>query len=76
MPGPFGPGSPTTDICFPSNVDFGQGIEDSLPYADMAQAPYPLPTAPSMDELKAKYKTTAEDIHRAPSILTFIDLRQ
>ena len=42
----------------------------------MAQAPYPPPAAPSVDDLEATALSTTEDIHHAPYLLAFIASRQ
>ena len=64
-----------------NNIDFRQGIKDALPYADMSQTHYPSPHPPpvaalSVDNLVLLAKSTANEIHHAPSLLAIISLWQ
>ena len=49
---------------------------EDLPYNDMPQEPYLTPAAPLEDNLVLKSKSTFNEIHCAPSLLTFIVLQQ
>ena len=59
--------TPPSDVYF-----FGPGIEEALPYADLAQAPYFPPSAQEADDLALTDKSTTEAIFRSPSLLAFI----
>ena len=76
LPDPLAPSPQQSTYALSNNVDFAQGIKEALPYANMEQAPYPPPAATSLDNIEATSKATTEEIHRAPSLLTFIDLWQ
>ena len=60
----------------PKSVTFDPSISEALPYAMMAQAPYPPPVAPLSDELAATDKATSREILRAPSLLSFFSSKQ
>ena len=47
-----------------------------MPYYNIAQSPYPPSAAPSAYDLVETAQETAEEIHRTPSFLDFIDLQQ
>ena len=60
----------------PNSVTSGPGIAEALPYATMAQAPYPPPVAQLTDNLVATAKATAREILSAPSLLLFLAIKQ
>ena len=63
------PASPPLPAPWIDNVTFGPGIAEALPYAMMAQAPYPLPVNSPTDDLAAMAKATVREILEAPSLL-------
>ena len=61
---------------WPNNVTFDPGIPKALPYATMADAPYPLPVHSPTDDLEATAKATAREILKAPSFLSLLASKQ
>ena len=57
-----------------NNVEFGQVMEEPLPYSNMAQVPYPPLLIPLVDNLTETDKATANELHHTPSLLAFIAL--
>ena len=55
---------------------FGPWIAEVLPYATMAQEPYPPPTITPTDDLSATTKASVREILSAPSFLSFLDSKQ
>ena len=76
MPVPLGLPPQHSTSTLPNNIDFGQVIKEALTYSDMAQALYPPLSEPLAENLASTAKATSEELHYAPSLLAFIDLRQ
>ena len=55
---------------------FGPGIAEALPYAATEQAPNPPPNNSPTDDLAATDKATAKEILKAPSLLSFLAIKQ
>ena len=56
----------------PNRVTFGPRIAEALPYATLAQAPYPPLVNSPMDDLAATAKATAREILKAHFLLLFL----
>ena len=56
----------------PPNVDFDPGIMESLPYSNMAQAPYPPPVDLIANNLAAMAREMLEALTQAPSLTASI----
>ena len=57
-------------------MKFGLEIEESLPYAAMAQATYSPPAATPGYDLMDMAKAITRELHRAPSLLSFLASKQ
>ena len=68
--------APSVSYTPPSNVSFGTGIAEDLPYEFMAKAPYPPPAISKLYDLAATARATAEDIFQALSLQDFIASKQ
>ena len=60
-PAPLAPAPQQWTSTLPKNIELGQGIKEALTYDNMAQAPYPLLTAPSTDNITETSQETKED---------------
>ena len=56
----------------PTSFYFGTGILETLPYANLPQAPYPPPTISEADDLTSTVRTTADDVCQASSLQVFL----
>ena len=71
-PGPVGPSTPTYSLPRSEHSKFWPGDRKCSSLSSMAQSTYPPPAATPEDDLASTSKSTARELHHAPSFLAFL----